>query len=89
MLAACRSPNIVRYYASVLPRGSANLAIAMELMAASAADLVSLELSSLPAKWILTARKIFQRARTFWQHLRRRPGELSAGGVQKLHTYAY
>lgn len=41
MLAACRSPNIVRYYASVLPRGSARLAIAMELMAASAADLVS------------------------------------------------
>ncbi len=41
VLAACRSPHIVRYYASVLPRGSAHLAIAMELMAASAADLVS------------------------------------------------
>ena len=40
MLAACRSPHIVRYFASVLPHGSTKLAIAMELMAASAADLV-------------------------------------------------
>ena len=39
--AACRSPHIVRYIASVLPHGSTKLAIAMELMAASAADLVS------------------------------------------------
>ena len=42
MLAACRSPHIVRYFASVLPHGSTKLAIAMELMAASAADLVRL-----------------------------------------------
>jgi hypothetical protein len=40
VLAACRSPHIVRYFASVLPHGSTKLAIAMELMAASAADLV-------------------------------------------------
>jgi hypothetical protein len=41
VLAACRSPHIVRYFASVLPHGSTTLAIAMELMAASAVDLVS------------------------------------------------
>jgi hypothetical protein len=41
VLAACRSPYIVRYFASMLPHGSTKLAIAMELMAASAVDLVS------------------------------------------------
>lgn len=45
MLAACRSPHIVRYFASVLPHGSTKLAIAMELMAASAADLVRFDVA--------------------------------------------
>ncbi len=40
MLARCRAPNITEYYASVLQPGTTQLLIVMELMAASAADLV-------------------------------------------------
>ena len=40
MLARCRAPNITEYYASVLKPGTTQLLIIMELMAASAADLV-------------------------------------------------
>ena len=40
MLARCRAPNITEYYASVLKPGTTQLLIVMELMAASAADLV-------------------------------------------------
>lgn len=41
VLSACRCDNIVQYYGSVLPRGSMHLTIAMELLPASAVDLVS------------------------------------------------
>ncbi|KAK9843397.1 hypothetical protein WJX81_000440 [Elliptochloris bilobata] len=40
VLARCRAPNITEYYASVLRPGTTQLLIVMELMAASAADLV-------------------------------------------------
>jgi hypothetical protein len=40
VLARCRAPNITEYYASVLQPGTTQLLIVMELMAASAADLV-------------------------------------------------
>ncbi len=40
VLARCRAPNITEYYASVLKPGTTQLLIIMELMAASAADLV-------------------------------------------------
>lgn len=41
VLQACRSPNIVQYYGSSLVPGTTKLQIAMELMDASVADLVS------------------------------------------------
>eukprot|EP00208_Stichococcus_sp_RCC1054_P005432 CAMPEP_0206147108 /NCGR_PEP_ID=MMETSP1473-20131121/32445_1 /ASSEMBLY_ACC=CAM_ASM_001109 /TAXON_ID=1461547 /ORGANISM="Stichococcus sp, Strain RCC1054" /LENGTH=412 /DNA_ID=CAMNT_0053543921 /DNA_START=258 /DNA_END=1492 /DNA_ORIENTATION=- len=42
VLSACRCDNIVQYYGSVLPRGSMHLTIAMELLPASAVDLLAM-----------------------------------------------
>ena len=48
MLRTCRSPNIVRYYGAFIAPGTTRLHIAMELMAASAADLVSPDTGGTP-----------------------------------------
>lgn len=47
-LRTCRSPNIVAYFGAVAVPGSARLLIAMELMAASVADLVSPDTGGAP-----------------------------------------
>jgi hypothetical protein len=40
-LACCRSPHITSYYASLIPPGSSQLLIVMELLVGSVADVVS------------------------------------------------
>jgi len=44
VLAQCRSKHITEYFASVMPRGSSQLLIVMELMACSVADLLAVGL---------------------------------------------